>query len=72
MAIIYRCDGCDKEFKEMRNNLVTVSVEYNTHDMTSSRDESKYYSRSHHFCLSCVGTFNRGLDNLLTTRVEAA
>lgn len=66
MAIIYRCDGCDKEFKEKRGNLVSINIERHPND---SLNESKH--TFHDFCRGCNTTFERNLQHLLTNRVAA-
>lgn len=64
MAIIYRCDGCDKEFKEKRNNLVSISIERNPNNQFSEESKHTY----HDFCRNCNAVFEKSLQHLLTNR----
>ncbi len=67
MATIYRCDGCDKEFKN-RGEMVGLTISYEHSRLSTDENRTQLVD----LCPRCVGTFNRNLKSLLEDRVAAA
>ena len=67
MATIYKCDGCDKEFKERRNNLswITISRRMLGNDDTYALGNQ---STDLDLCTRCQMTFERFIKSLREDR----
>jgi DNA-directed RNA polymerase subunit RPC12/RpoP len=67
MATIYKCDGCDKEFKEKRNNLTEITIERR---MPGNDDRYAVGNQSTELdlCSRCQMTFERFLKSLREDR----
>lgn len=68
MATVYRCDGCDTEFKE-RSDLAEVRIEIYPHNKVGNAYDVKRIN--HDFCTRCVVIFQRNLTSLIQDREEA-
>lgn len=62
MATIYRCDGCDREFKERRGNLVEIIVQWNTETLGDTSEQRL------DFCKSCSNGLNTYIRSTLQDR----
>lgn len=67
MATIFKCDGCDKEFKEKRNNLTEITIERR---MPGNDDRYAVGNQSTELdlCSRCQMSFERFVKNLREVR----
>jgi hypothetical protein len=69
MATVYRCDGCDREFKEKRGNITEITIQrdiLNGDEYAIGNQDTKL-----DLCTRCQMSFERFVKSLREDRVEA-
>lgn len=66
MATVYKCDGCDKEFKTKSGNLIEIMITTKTFAGRLSSDAKSI--EDFDFCNKCHTAFRQSLNHLTTVR----
>ena len=69
MATVFKCDGCDGEFKDKRGNLTEITIGRESGD--GDRYNAANKSTDLDLCRVCQTQFERFLKDLVENRVEA-